>query len=538
MPPRFAAGHAILILGLSWVLYSTLTDHSLWEVFYTLLLLAVVSFLVVIGAAIHERDSARLETQGRSLAESSQRFTSAFDLAPNGMAMVATDGRLIQVNQALSGLVEYDDAALLTMTLADLIVPEERDQDLDRRAALLADEIRSYQMERQLRIRSGDLVWVILSVSLVRDLAARPAYFITHIKEIHARKTAEAALNESNARLTRWLSEMEQRTAEMAILNELGELLQASVSIEEALQIVSGSAQQLFPGGSGGLCVQGTSRASLVTMAEWGTAEVREKVFTPEDCWALRRGRAHLSPSDEPGRRCRHLAENGAAHLCMPLIAQGEPLGLLHLEQGNGGDQIIDSQRRLAQTVADNAALALANLRLRETLRNQSIRDTLTDLYNRRYLDETLERELHRAKRNNRGLGILMLDIDHFKAFNDSHGHAAGDAVLSALGQYLRRSLRASDIACRMGGEEFALILPDAEPDAVRERAEEIHSGLHNLNVEFDGMVLGPISISVGIAVFPVHGETPEELLHAADSAMYQAKRAGRDRVAEYAEPV
>lgn len=170
----------------------------------------------------------------------------------------------------------------------------------------------------------------------------------------------------------------------------------------------------------------------------------------------------------------------------------------------------------------------------RESLREQAIRDALTGLFNRRYLEEALARELHRAGHGKVPLSVLMLDLDFFKNFNDMHGHAAGDAVLKQVGKLLETHTRREDVACRYGGEEFVLILPGAPLGVAWRRADELRQAVRHASLEFEGKVLGPVTLSVGVACFPEHGATRETLLAAADQALYQAKHAGRDRVVVY----
>ncbi len=184
-----------------------------------------------------------------------------------------------------------------------------------------------------------------------------------------------------------------------------------------------------------------------------------------------------------------------------------------------------------ANMFAQQVSLSLANIQLREALRNQSIRDCLTGLYNRRYLDETLERETRRAVRSAQGLGVLMLDLDHFKNFNDTYGHDAGDTVLRETASFLLKSVRAEDFVCRFGGEEFVIILPGADLQTSQARAERIRSKLRELTVLHQGKSLGRITVSIGVAEVPLHGTCPKELIEAADAALYRAKKEGRDRV-------
>jgi diguanylate cyclase (GGDEF)-like protein len=189
------------------------------------------------------------------------------------------------------------------------------------------------------------------------------------------------------------------------------------------------------------------------------------------------------------------------------------------------------AKRQMVETMADHIALALSNLTLMDTLREQAIHDSLTGLFNRRYMEETLKRELSRAARKNVPLGIIMLDLDHFKQFNDTFGHSAGDALLRELGVFLQSHIRGEDIACRQGGEEFMLILPEASLDNTRKRAEQLGEEVKHLNVQYRGQSLGAVTLSIGVAVFPDHGLTVDSLLQSADSALYRAKKAGRDRV-------
>jgi diguanylate cyclase (GGDEF)-like protein len=230
---------------------------------------------------------------------------------------------------------------------------------------------------------------------------------------------------------------------------------------------------------------------------------------------------------------CQHLpAPLPTAYLCIPLSAQNETFGLLHLSEFSGAPgRLTEEKHQLAVTLAEHVSLAVANLKLRETLHSQSVRDPLTGLFNRRYMEESLDREVYRAKRSDRPLGIIMLDLDHFKEFNDTFGHEAGDVLLRELGSFLQRHIRRQDIACRYGGEEFTLILPEASLEVTRERAEQLLKRIEQLQVDYQGQVLGTLSVSAGVAALPDQGSNSEAVLRAADGALYQAKAQGRNRV-------
>jgi len=271
-------------------------------------------------------------------------------------------------------------------------------------------------------------------------------------------------------------------------------------------------------------------------VAAWGPHAAGTAVFSPEDCWALRNGRSHVVEDTTTGMLCQHLpSPPPPGYLCAPLNAQGNSLGVLYIasevRSGAGPGAPSQAKQRLADAVAAQLGLGLANVQLREILRSQSIHDPLTGLFNRRYMEETLEREVHRAKRGHRPMSVLMVDVDGFKQQNDAFGHDAGDAVLRRLAALLQGSLRKEDIACRYGGEEFVLVLPDASLDHAARRAEHLREAVSSMLIVHRERPLGPITISIGVAAFPDHGGDGETLIKAADGALYHAKREGRDRV-------
>jgi diguanylate cyclase (GGDEF)-like protein len=273
------------------------------------------------------------------------------------------------------------------------------------------------------------------------------------------------------------------------------------------------------------------SRNSLQVQAAWGEAELETtRSYGPDECWAIRRGQQHCFRlrSDAPDLACPHLpSPPPSSALCIPLLADGQLLGALHL--GSSGSDAVD-MREQAAVVAEQISLALANLQLKETLRNQSIRDPLTGLFNRRYLEETLDRELSRAEREKTTLSVLALDVDHFKRFNDTFGHEAGDQVLKQVGALLLRRTRAGDVASRIGGEELVVVLPGAALEAASKKAESIRSEIGALVLTLPNKAVGPVTVSIGIAVFPEHATSREELMRVADAALYRAKHAGRNR--------
>jgi diguanylate cyclase (GGDEF)-like protein len=266
-------------------------------------------------------------------------------------------------------------------------------------------------------------------------------------------------------------------------------------------------------------------------MAVWGESPPPEQVFGPDDCWGLRQGKAHMGGESAGAPQCAHVPGQTGVYLCVPLMSHGEAIGLLHVLPAAPDEGRLEEKQRLALTVTGQLGLALANLKLQENLRDMAVRDPLTGLFNRRYLEETLEREFLRATRQAAPIALIMLDIDHFKRCNDTYGHDAGDVLLRKLGAFLQRYCRGSDVACRYGGEEFVLTLPECSLEIACRRAEEMRQAVKTLQVRHANRTLEAITLSFGVAAFPAHGDNPDAVLCAADAAMYRAKQEGRDRV-------
>ena len=405
------------------------------------------------------------------------------------------------------------------------------------------------------RLREGDLeARAALSAQGELGQLARHFDAMAHALQERGAETEQAKrqLEESNTKLSRSVQALAVRNREMTLLNHFGELLQASLSVHEAYRVLEGLSSGLFPNLSGEVYILDAAKERMVRRAHWAqleqptTAHLEESPFIITDCWALRRTQAHLYLERGVDILCPHLDSahlaphsestnyaaanvHPSAHLCLPLVAQGEVFGVLHLE-GNAAALQKDAQR-FSTTVAEQFALSLAALKLKEELHYQSTRDPLTGLFNRRYLEETLERELARAARNRTSLGIFMVDIDHFKHFNDTFGHRAGDLVLREVAALMQRSVRSSDICCRYGGEELTLVLLDASLENTCKRAEFIRAALEKLTLTHEGKTLGLLTASFGVVSAPQHGETIDALLETADAALYRAKHKGRNRV-------
>ena len=359
-------------------------------------------------------------------------------------------------------------------------------------------------------------------------------------KELAERQRAEQAFHKAESQLKASLFSMKQHNQEITLLSEMGEALQACLTTEEAVSVITRYLKKMFPEERGALYMITDSKKIIEAVVTWGETVSSELVFSREDCWAFRKGHTHLVDKPGTGDLCRHLNKDLlGGYICTPMMAQGNAIGMLHLQknpdyqdenqktwEGWGQDK-----KRLAAAVAEQLALALANLKLQETLRDQAIHDPLTGLFNRRYMMETLERDILRAARAGTDVGVIMLDLDHFKDFNDNYGHDAGDALLREIGAFLKSNVRGEDVVCRYGGEEFILVMPEASLNVLQERARLLWEGIKSLEVRYAGQYLPPITVSIGLAISPKNCQDGIEIIKMADAALYRAKEEGRNRI-------
>jgi diguanylate cyclase (GGDEF)-like protein/PAS domain S-box-containing protein len=357
-----------------------------------------------------------------------------------------------------------------------------------------------------------------------------------NIRDITIRTQVEQRLRKANDELTALVAELQRRDAEMLSLNRMHELLQACTTQEEAYKVIAMAVGELFTGQNGCLAILHAPDAYMEPVASWGDEAIVDSVFSLEDCWALRRDQLHEVTDPLTGLLCHHFVHlPDTGYLCVPLTVQGETLGLLCvLGTAVSSREHRIGRQRLAVAVGEAIKMSLSNVKLHERLREQAIRDPLTGLLNRRFLEETLARDVFRAQRRNSALCVVMLDLDDFKRFNDTFGHHAGDTFLREFGREMRETLRKSDISCRFGGDEFVLVFPDSPLPDAQKRTEQICDMVKELQSRHGELKTGTITVSAGIAQAGLHASDAGELLRAADRALYAAKAAGRDRVAVY----
>jgi diguanylate cyclase (GGDEF)-like protein/PAS domain S-box-containing protein len=499
-----------------------------------LLMMVLSSVGLIVGSEVSERHRLTID-----LNKQTTYLDSLIQNSPLGIIVLDRQGAVELANSAFEQLFQYKRHELASIDIGRMGLADDETSDSSQLIRQIFSGKALHKTVRQRR-KDGQILDVAFrGVPLLVGGEVGGAYLI--YEDISDQISASEAQRQHGESLDRLVKELGLRTKQTSLLNEMGSLLACSGTVAEAGAVVANSVQKLFPtASSGALYLFRSSRDRIEALVRWGQADALALTFPPDACWSLRRGQPHWSGDSENDIGCQHLVKTTANDsLCVPMVAQGNTIGVLLLElhratdpryeTGNGS--LRDSHERLATSVASQIALSLASLQLRDSLREQSIRDPLTRLFNRRFLEESFERELQLASRKKQSIAVLFLDLDHFKRFNDTFGHDAGDLVLQALADLFRRFFRATDICCRYGGEEFAIILPESTSQDAAIRAEALRSEVTGLRLQYKNLPLGQLTLSVGVATFPEHGSTSEELLKIADQCLYESKARGRDVV-------
>lgn len=537
------------------------TEHAVRITTLSGIVISVTSLLIlslVIVGAFFDRIIAMQKALAKAARDGEARFRMLAEEIPQIVWTATPSGGVDYSNRRFTELTGMSMQKALGTGWGDALHPDDLPVAL-RNWEMALQSGQSYETEFRLRAKDGKYRWHLVRATPMSDSAGTVVQWFgactdiecqmqnqqeleeeikkhtaalleanNHLEsEMRERALAQQELNEQNERMLRELTRRSRRSTTLA---RMAELLQCCAHLKDVYSVVAGMAPQIFSEFRGAVLLFNSSKQSLETAVSWSDCELPAEVFEPEDCWALRTGHLHFVRRGDKTAECAHATSEKHSYMCLPLLSQGEAIGILHFQMKDASEPV-ESEKLLATTFAEQIGLSVANLRLREALRNQSIRDPLTALFNRRYMEEMMERETRRAVRAVHGLGVLMLDLDHFKNFNDTYGHEAGDTVLREVAAFLTKSVRAEDFVCRYGGEEFVVVLPMADLKASLARAERIRSRLREWTVLHQGQSLGVVTVSVGVAALPEHGISAKDLLASADAALYRAKRDGRDRV-------
>lgn len=326
------------------------------------------------------------------------------------------------------------------------------------------------------------------------------------------------------------ITQVEASRKQVGHLFGMTDMLQSAADHHDANAVLRATAGELIGGFGGALYVFNNSRDRLVLSTSWACDDAAPlpETITVNQCWAMKRGKPHINQGGAKALCCEHHV-SGLAALEIPMAARGENLGLLQIfAEGADAEARLAAILPLSSALGDAMSLALSNIALREKLRSQALRDPLTGLYNRRYMEDSLERYVRLAERESRKVSVVMIDLDHFKRLNDEHGHATGDAVLREAAAAIVGALRETDVACRYGGEEMIVFLPDCDLEDAATKAEQIRARIESLS----GTHGAKVSASLGVASVPSTSGTSTDLIRAADTALYRAKHNGRNQVA------
>lgn len=464
------------------------------------------------------------------LTEAQARFRSAFDHAAIGISLVSLDGHFIEPNASLCRLLGYTREEMQALTYHDITHPPDLAAD-ERLATELAEGRReSYTIDKRYITKSGHLTWIQLTGSRVLDADGKLLYFIAQVQDINERKRTEERLRIANRELEAALADLRGYEAQMRRIHELSQLLMVCADRDEAYQVMQRVFNALLGEYPGFFAVLDAQSRQLVPVFHWGARTYPMAPIPTSECWAMRRGEAHRLLDAARDLPCGHVTGDEGGCACIPLTVNGRTNAMVHVA-GLGAAADMHRVEALIETLGEVVKTSLSNLDLREHLSEQAIRDRLTGLYNRRHLDEQLPIEFERARRKGQPVCLAMVDIDHFKHFNDDFGHEAGDEVLRAIGRYLRESLRKVDLVFRYGGEEFTLILSEADATGAAARLDAIREGVKGLSVWYGGEKLPTPALSIGVAFSDADHPDPDSLIRAADRALYRAKETGRDRV-------
>lgn len=321
-----------------------------------------------------------------------------------------------------------------------------------------------------------------------------------------------------------------QTNLKINLLEQLIDSLQACFSTEDADKIIAPLMQQLFPNETGAIYLASPSKTKLKAIAIWGPIpSTSDPIFDPHECIALQRDKIHLVEDTHHSLCCQHIRPNSlpVETCCVPMTVHGDTLGVLYVSSLQRGR--ISAAEQMAVTVAKHIGLALANLRLRDSLNNPSFRDPLTNLYNRRYLEEGLEREIRRSESNSQPLGIILFNIDRFQAFINTHNQTAGDLLLREMGMFLLNYIRASDIACRYRSDQFLIMLPETALAETQTQAKLLQQKIKQLDFVYKDYTLDLMTISCGVASYPEHGMTGKSVIEAALVALDSANQQGNE---------
>jgi diguanylate cyclase (GGDEF)-like protein len=515
---------------------------------------SVASFIIIIGSILSisafmfacllannayvirtksEKKRINIETRMRNILESTSDMIAAVDM--NYQYVLLNQAYQNEFKKLFGVSIEVGDSVIAALEN----VTDVKEEVIKAWQASL--QVGEYTKNIALNLNNERNLYEITSSSS-KDANGKINGAVHIIRNITARMKEQMELEASYQKLDSSMQKLQEKNEQITALVEMSDILLACNSLDELIKIISKYCRRILSFSNGYLYLMNASKNYLEIANTWGVlVSIGDKIFQPEQCWGIRLGRKHFTANAKNALTCDHTQivkyDNDHHLVCIPLMAQNDIYGLLYVEVPHDVEnKIPDDQLLLINAFSELVALALANVRLRENLRYQSIRDPLTGLYNRRYLEDFFVKQIYQAERARVSIAVLMLDMDHFKKINDTYGHDAGDLVLKEMSKILQSDIRISDISARYGGEEFIVLLYDVDKDEALARAEHVRKAVSYVHIKYGAQHVASISVSIGIAIYPSDGQTAQELIEAADKALYHAKNTGRDKVAAYSD--
>ena len=461
---------------------------------------------------------------------------------PDAMLTINKEVIITDVNKALEILFGYDRHELLGQQM-EILMPEsyrsQHKSNMDK--YFKAPKLRAMGVGRELFgvNKNGDIFPVEIGLSPLELEKEKFAVAIIHDISLRVNNTKNSQVKEYNLKKanTKLISEkqiLDISNKKGILLTEFSETLISCKNKEDMIVVISSYVSKLLDFSKGVFYIFDSTHKYLEANSSWGDIANYDKIIKSDECLAIRCSVIHITSATEPSSSCDHIMEikQEITCVCVPLVAQNEIFGLIYLEISSINPDILDNFNLIITMVSKTIALAFINANLRNLLRDQSIRDSLTGLFNRRFLDEYLIKQVFYAKRNNLNIAIIMFDIDNFKNVNDTYGHDVGDTILEKIGHLMTRLTRADDVICRYGGEEFVCVLQNCSLTLAKKRAEEIRKEISNMTKGN----LPKITISLGISMYPTDAIMPNELVEASDKALYQSKKTGKNKVTAYSD--
>ncbi|MGE0797364.1 MAG: GGDEF domain-containing protein [Lautropia sp.] len=499
----------------------------------------------------HQQLQSQIERAQRAhevVALSEARYRLLVETASEGIWIFDRTGRIVLANPRLGELLGRTPEQLKGMTLLELAPEAERNGIADMllrcrngvtirstsKLLKVDQSVVPVQMSSSPMLDKGEVASILGVVTdLTETMSAHDQLQSLAAELEHRVNRRTQAYRETAAQLAATLEISKYQSRTYGMLQEMTDMLQVCTTPSEAARVAGEFAVKLFDADSGTIYTVAPERGGFTLLHTWGEAKESADELQIDDCWALRQSKAFPGSASQAGLRCNHLRMSATRHsCCLPMYAQGQTTGMINLRRGvpfvSNDPEAWAAVQKVQQLFASNTAQFLSNLALRRTLEQQSLRDPLTNLFNRRYFNEQLAIEFERANRSRQPLALQMVDIDHFKRINDRFGHEAGDRVLRMVSEVLTHNARAGDIVCRWGGEEFLILMPGSNGAAARRRADDVR---RKVNEQIEIVGGQRVTVSIGVAAFPEHATDPDGLIDVSDRALYASKGAGRNRV-------